>query len=583
MWFQDRPSNWPVSSRVAQYLTAAILALSLCAAACDRSPAPASPGGSGPLRGGSLTASVRSEPGTFNRFAPNGNQAPVDALTRLTHATLVRVNRVTGEPEPWLAERWTTSPDGKTITLTLRDGITFSDGTPFTSADVAFTFKALYEPSTASSLASGVTVQRKPLQVSAPDPRTVVITLPAPFAPGAAVLDNVPIFPKHLLQGALDARAFGTAWSTKTPPSSIAGLGPFVIAEYVPGQRMTFARNPRYWRKDAAGVQLPYLDRLVMEFVTGQDAEMLRVQAGAVDVMTVADVRPDDIAGLRRLRDQGAIQLIDVGVSVDPNTLWFNLTPGNAAVKAKPYLGRAEFRQAISYGVDRDAIAKTVYLGAAEAVHGPISSGNRTWYSASAPTFPYDPAKARLLLAKIGLADRNRDGTLDDGGGKPVRFSIITQAGHIRERTATMIQEQLRQLGIGVDIVALDPPSIFGRFGKGDYESIYYGFQASAFDPAMNLDLWMSGGSAHVWNLGAPEAWERELDAVMLRQSSASTVAERQQLLLEAQRIFAEHLPQIYFVAPKVTIALSRRVGGAVPVLLDPKILWNAESLYARP
>ena len=570
---------------MARYLTAVLLAAGLFSgAACNSSPAPATPASGGPVRGGSLTASIRSEPATFNRFAPNGNLAAVDALTRLVHAPLVRVNRATGEAEPWLAERWTTSPDGRTITLTLRDGVTFSDGAPFTSADVLFTFNALYHPSTASSLASGATVQGKPLQVTAPDPRTVVVTMPARFAPGAALLYNVPILPKHLLQSALDAGAFGTAWGPKTPPASMAGLGPFVITEYIPTQRITFARNPRYWRKDASGVTLPYLDRIVMEFVTGgQDAEMLRVQAGEVDVMTVADVRPEDIASLRRLRDQGAIQLIDVGVSVDPNTLWFNLTPGNAAVKAKPYLGRAEFRQAISYAVDREAIVKTVYLGAAEPAYGPITSGNKTWYSASAPTFPYDPAKARLLLAKIGLTDRTGDGALDDARGQPVRFSIITQAGHIRERTATMIQEQLRQIGIGVDIVALDPQSIFGRFGKGDYESIYYGFQASAFDPAMNLDMWMSGGSGHVWNLGAPEPWEKTLDALMLRQTAAPTLAERQQLLLEAERVFAENLPQIYFVAPKVTVALSRRVGGAVPVLLDPKILWNADTLFVKP
>jgi peptide/nickel transport system substrate-binding protein len=570
---------------VARFLTVALVAAGLIGGtACNRSPVPPAPAASGPVRGGSLTASVRSAPATFNRFAPNGNQAAVDALTRLIHAPLVRVNRVTGDAEPWLAERWTTSADGRTITLTLRDGITFSDGTPFTSADVDFTFKALYDPSVKSPLASGVAVQHKPLQVTAPDPRTVVVTLPAPFAPGVALLDNVPIFPKHLLQSALDAHAFGTAWGTTTVPASMAGLGPFVLAEYVTGQRMTFARNPRYWRKDASGAALPYLDRLDMEVVTaGQDAEMLRLQAGTVDVMTLADVRPDDIAALRRLRDQGAVQLVDAGVSVDPNTLWFNLTPGNAAVKAKPYLGRAEFRQAISYAVDRTAIVNTVYLGAAEPVHGPITAGNKTWYSPAAPTFPHDTAKARLLLAKIGLTDRNGDGTLEDARGQPVRFSIITQARHIRERTATMIQEQLRQAGIGVDVVSLDPPSIVGRWLAGDYESIYFGFQASALDPAMNLDLWLSGGSGHVWNVGAPEPWEKTIDALMVRQSAAPTLAERQQLLLEAEKVFAEHLPQIYFVAPKVTIAMSRRVGGAVPVLLDPKVLWHAESLYVRP
>ena len=170
---------------------------------------------------------------------------------------------------------------------------------------------------------------------------------------------------------------------------------------------------------------------------------------------------------------------------------------------------------------------------------------------------------------------------LEDAAGKPVRFSIVTQAGNIRERTATMIQEQLRQSGIQVDVVGLDPSSIFGRFGQGDYESIYYGFQASSYDPAMNLDFWLSGGSAHVWNQGPAAPWERAIDDLMQRQAAAGTLAERQRLFAEVQKIFGEHLPAIYFVAPKVSVATSKRVGGAVPVLLDPKILWNSATLYA--
>src|SRR6185436_8291754 len=105
-------------------------------------------------------------------------------------ASLVRLNRATGDYEPWLAEKWTASPDGLTFTLTLRDGVTFSDGAPFTSEDVLFTFRALYDPAVQSPLASSVMVQGKPLTVTAPDARTVVITLPGPFAPGVALLDN---------------------------------------------------------------------------------------------------------------------------------------------------------------------------------------------------------------------------------------------------------------------------------------------------------------------------------------------------------------------------------------------------------
>ena len=563
-----------------RYSSLCVLALVLASACTRTSPGP-QPATSGPVRGGALTASLRSEPSTFNRFGSSSNQAPVDALTRLTHASLVRLNRVTGEPEPWLAERWTSSPDGRTLTLTLREGVKFSDGHPFTSEDVIFSFRALYDPAVDSALASGVKVQGKPLQISAPDARTVVITMPAPFAAGAALLDNVPIYPKHQLQAALDAHTFGAAWGVTTKPGTMAGLGPFVLSEYVAGEHLTFTRNPNYWQKDAAGAALPYLDRIVIEIVPTQDAEILRLQAGSLDLMTQADVRPEDIAALRRLRDQGSLQLAEAGVSVDPNTLWFNLTPGAAVQKTKPYLQRVEFRQAISYAVDRDAIVNTVYLGAAAPIDGPVTPGNKVWYSDSAPKYPHDVARAKALLASLRLSDRNGDGMLDDVAGRPVRFSILTQRGHIRERTATMIQEQLRQVGIAVDVVGLDAPSIFGRFGSGDYDSIYFGFQASAFDPAINADFWLSGGSGHVWNVGAPAPWERAIDDLMSRQAAAPSLAERQRLFAEVQKIFGENLPAIYFVAQKVNVAMSRRVGGATPVLLDPKILWNAETLYS--
>jgi peptide/nickel transport system substrate-binding protein len=488
-----------VSSRVARPNSSRLAwCLLLFAAGCGGSAPASRPVASGPVRGGTLTASIRSEPNNFNRYGPNSNTTPDDVVARLTHAPLVRLNRLTGEPEPWLAEKWTTSADGRTLTITLRDGVTFSDGAPFTSEDVLFSFRAVYDPDLHSNLASGLEVQGKPLQLAAPDARTVVVTLPSSFAPGIALLDNLPIYPKHQLQAALDAHTFDKAWGITSAPGSMAGLGPFVLAEYVQGQRLTFTRNPHYWRKDASGASLPYLDRLVLDVVAGQDAEILRMEAGSIDLMSQADLRPEDIAPLRRLRDQGAIQLVDVGTSVDPNTLWFNLAPAPAALKAKPYLQRKEFRQAISSAVDRDAIVKTLFLGAAVPAYGPVTPGNTMWYSDAAPKYPRDLARAKALLAGLGLTDTNGDGMLEDRSGQPVRFSIITQAQNVRARVSAMIQEQLRQAGIAVDVVALDPQSLFSRFGAGNYESMYYGFAASALDPALNHDFWLSSGSSHV-------------------------------------------------------------------------------------
>jgi peptide/nickel transport system substrate-binding protein len=161
-----------------------------------------------PIRGGRLVASQRSEPRTFNRMAPAASQ-PAEIFTFLTQAKLVRVNRTTGEIEPWLAERWTTT-DNLTYTLTLRDGVQWSDGAPFTSADVTFSFEAVYQKG--GMLVDSLSVAGKPLTATAPDARTVVITFPELLAPNLRLLDNMPVYPRHKLEAALRSGKFHEAW-----------------------------------------------------------------------------------------------------------------------------------------------------------------------------------------------------------------------------------------------------------------------------------------------------------------------------------------------------------------------------------
>lgn len=542
---------------------------------------PSSSGASRPLHGGELIASIRSEPGTYNRYVDPSAQA--ELLDLLTNARLVRVNRATDQVEPWLAESWTQSDDGRTYTLRLRPNVSFSDGVPFTSADVLFSFRVLYDPRVESALATAMRPGGQPLQVSAPDASTVVVRVPVPFAPALRLLDNLPILPKHKLEAALDAGRFAEAWGPSRPLSDMAGLGPFVLTEHVSGQRLVFSRNPQYWRRTEGGTRLPYLDKLNVLIIPDQATEALRLQAGETDLMTNGDLRPEDAAGFGRLSKQGRIQLIDAGTGLDPNMLWFNLSTDSPRQR---WFGARAFRQAISYAVDRQAIVNAVYLGAASSISGPVSPGNRTWYSPSVPAYAYDPAKARALLASIGLADRNGDGTIDDEAGTPVRFSILTQKGHtIRERTAAVLQEQLRRAGITVDVVLLDPGGMLQRWQRRDYDTIYFTGQASSTDPAMNTDFWLSSGSFHFWNPGqkVPASdWERRIDELMLQQASAATLAERQRLFADVQRIMTEELPAIYFVAPRVTLAVSTRVVNPVPAPQIPQLLWSADTLAVR-
>jgi peptide/nickel transport system substrate-binding protein len=523
--------------------------------------------------------SLRSEPGNYNRYFDASAAADVMAL--LTQARLVRVNRATDATEPALAESWDSSQDGRTQTLRLRKGVTFSDGTPFTSADVLFSFTVAYD-APGSQLADSVTAAGQRVEVTAPDPATVVLRFPTTFAPGVRVLDSLPILPRHKLEPALKNGTIQKAWTASTPLTEIVGLGPFVLTEHVAGQRLVFARNPHYWRRDEHQAVLPYLDRVIVEIIPDQNAEALRLESGAIDLMSNADIRPDDYARFKRLADQGRLHLLDAGIGLDPNVLWFNLKPA-AAKDVKPWLRRTEFRQAVSFGVDRQAIANTVYLGAAVPVFGPMTPRHGLWYSTDVPAYPHDPARARRLLAAAGLTDRDGDGQLEDGAGAAVKFSVLVQKDvTIRERTVALLQEQLRLLGISLDIVGLDLGSIGKRWVTGDYDSIFHGWQASATDPAMNLDFWLSSGTSHFWNPGQARpatAWEARIDELMGQQGQAHDLAERQRLFLEVQRMFGQEVPALYFVAPKVTIALSPRVLNVTPAPQIPQVLWSADTL----
>ena len=535
-----------------------------------------------PTRGGSLVATLRSEPRTFNPHA--GRDFASTVVIGLTQARLLRVNRATQQVEPWLAESYTCSPDALSCTLKLRPGVTFSDGAPFTSADVLFSFQAAYDGKTGSPLGDALLVGGTPLAVKAPDARTVVVTFPSVFGPGLRLLDMLPILPKHKLDAAFKAGTLRQQWGPATPPAEIAGLGPFVIQSYQAGQRIVLARNPKYWRKDGAGTPLPYLDRLTLEITPDQNAELLRLQAGQAD-LTQSEIRPDDYAALKREAAAGKLRLADAGVAYDADAFWFNLKPGAKAHDGRPWLTRVELRRAVSHAVNRRAFADDVFLGAAEPLWGPITPSNASWFApeGAIPREAHDMGRARTLLAGIGLRDTNGDGMLEDASGAPARFALVTQKGNTAlEKGAAFIRDELKKAGLTVDVVPLEVGALVDRMTKGDYDALYFRFLTTDTDPAMNLDFWLSSGGAHVWNMeqAVPATpWEKQIDTLMAQMAGDRNADRRRQRFLEAQRLLAENLPVLYFAVPRVYVATSTRVTGVVASPSRPNVLWNADAI----
>jgi peptide/nickel transport system substrate-binding protein len=534
-----------------------------------------------PARGGELVAAVRTDPRSFNRLVAADETSAI--VSMLTQSPLVRVNRTTFELEPWLAEKWESSADGRQYTLHLRDGLQWSDGTPLTSADVLFTLQAAVDAKTESVLADNLMVGGSPIAATAPDDRTVVLTFAAPSGLGLRLLDSVPILPRHKLGAAFAVGTLRTAWGTTTAPADIVGAGPFVLKSYETGQHVTFERNPHYWRKAADGTALPYLDRVRLDIIPEQNAGFVRLLAGNVDLLQ-NELRPEDYTAARRAEQDGKVKVIELGVATDADAFWFCLKP--EAKKKDPrfaFVQRREFRQALSHAVDREEFARTVYLGEAVPIWGPVTPGNKLWFTPNHVRYPPDLTKARALLASIGLEDRDGNGVVEDTAGHEARFAVITQKGVASsERGTDVLKRRAAMIGIALDIVPLEGGTMIQRMLACDYDAIYMRPLASDLDPAGNMDMWLSSGQSHFWDMAqaSPDTeWERRIDTLMAEQAAATDQRRRQQLFNDVQRIFEENVPVLYFAAPRLFYAHTTRVTGVSPSVLRPPVLWNADSL----
>lgn len=538
-----------------------------------------------PVRGGRLVSSIRAEPRSFNRLV--SRDLVTEVVTLLTQGRLVRVNRATQQIEPWLAEKWTTSADGRVFTLALRPGLRWSDGEPFSAADVAFTFRAIADPTVKSVLGSALQVDGRPIRVDTPDATTVVVTLPSPFGPGIRLLDNIAILPRHRLEPALAAGTLAQAWSPTTAPAELVGMGPFRLTSYAAGQRLTFERNPHYWRRDDAGEPLPYLDSVVLEIVPDQNAELLRLQAGEID-MTPSQLRAEDYATVRELERKGTLRLLELGVGLDPDVFFFNLRPAYWAKDGRAaWMPTAAFRKALSHAVDREAYANTVFLGAAVPIHGPVTPGNKDWFWPDLPRYRFDREAATRLFEGVGLANRDADAFLEDAAGNEARFTMLTYRGNTAlERGAQVLKESFERVGVAVDVVPLEPGALIERMLGGRFDAIFFNYSSTDTDPAMQRDFWLSSGTAHIWNIGQrtpATAWERRIDDLMTRQAASVDPAERTALFRDALRVFSEELPALYFAAPRLYVGVNARVRHLAPALTRPPLLWSVDTLAVAP
>ncbi len=327
--------------------------------------------------GGHLTIGQRSEPKTLNPVTAT-DAVSREVIGRLM-GDLIEINRSTQQTEPALAKSWKISPDGRTFTLQLRKGIRFSDGHPFDADDVVFSFTVYMDEAVDSPQRDLLIIDGKPIAVTKLDQYTVRFVLPKPYAAAERLFDGLAMLPKHLLEKQYHDGHFAQAWSLNAPAAEIAGLGPFRLKQYVPGQRIVVERNPYYWKVDRQNQRLPYLDELVFLFVGTEDAQVMRFEAGETDI--ISRLSSENFNLVSRERSRLGSQLADMGPSLEYNFLLFNLNDLGGkkldGVAAKQTWFRdLKFRQAISAAVDRDSIVRLVYGTRGAALWGNVGPGN---------------------------------------------------------------------------------------------------------------------------------------------------------------------------------------------------------------
>jgi peptide/nickel transport system substrate-binding protein len=537
--------------------------------------------------GGRLVFALRSEPKTLNPVTAVDIPSK-DVIGRMT-ADLVHIDRQTQRTGPALARSWSVSADGRRYTLELRRGIRFSDGHPMDADDVVFSFQCYLDERNGSPQRDLLVVGGKPVVVRRLDAYRVAVELEQPYAAAERLFDSFAILPRHLLGKAQQEGRLAQVWGLGTPAAEIAGLGPFRLKSYVPADRLVLERNPYYWKVDRTGRPLPYLEEAVFLLVPSEDAQAIRFKAGETDL--ISRLSAANFGVLSREPTAGRYRLEDLGPSLEYSFLFFNLNelasgPLEGVARKQAWFRQTAFRQAVSAALDREGIVQLVYQGRGTPLASHVTPGNKLWVNRALPPPARSLPRARELLAGAGFS-WNAEGTLVDRSGARVEFTVVTNAANAaRVQMATILQDDLRQLGMQVQVVPLENRALLDRvFQTRDYEAALMALASGDVDPTSEMNVWVSSGPTHLWNLGpsGPSApWEKEIDDLMRRQLVTLDARDRRRQYDRVQELVATNLPLIPLVSPNVLVGAREGLGNFRPAILDPYVLWNADELFWR-
>jgi peptide/nickel transport system substrate-binding protein len=463
-----------------------------------------------PQAGGRVVMTLYTDVFSFDPTVPTDNPSIWTMLN--VYDQLTRVAPESREVEPGLAESWETSEDGLTWTFALREGM-LPDGTPVTADDVVFSLERIFDSATWGFLFAAFE------SAAAEDERTVTIQLSQPWAPMLADLSlyGASILPQAAVEA--DPDAFFNA-----PYSS----GPFAVTEWAKGDRILLAKNPNYWNAPQ-----PFLDELEFRIVPDDNTRVIQLEAGEVDIAT--DLPYSQIERLRET--PGIVVLTDPLSRVDYIALNHTREPFNDI----------NVRKAINHAVNKDQIIQTVLFGNAEPAQSLLTK--MLWWNEAGEPYAYDPELAREFLAQSSVPD-GFETTL-----------LISAGNSTQQQYATVVQQNLAEIGITVSIEMLDELTLYNDyFQQLEYDMLAQYHTTDIIDPDLIINYAMNhaGGNQAIWTgYNNPEIAELTLAA-----QTEQDPAAREEMYHQIQQMSLDDAQVLFLYFPTSRTALHDWVHG---------------------
>jgi peptide/nickel transport system substrate-binding protein len=461
---------------------------------------------------------------------------------------LLEYDKTLSTLEPRLAEKWDVEDGGLKLTFHLRHDVKWTDGQPFTARDVEFGFNLIRDPATLTAYAEDYK-QAKSLEVL--DDWTFRVVYEKPFAPALASWGSMVVLPRHLLEG----KNINNNIEFAQHP---VGLGPYRFENWQRNTRFSVRSNPGYYRG------WPWVEQIVYRIIPDQATQFLELQAGGIDSMTLTPLQftrqtstPVFARDFRKYRF----------VSNAYTYMGYNLDD--------PRFADVRVRRAFSMAVNKQEIVDAVLFGLGKPCEGPYRPGT-IWTNDKLPPYPFDPGKARALLAEAGWTDSDGDGILDKDG-KPFAFTILTNQGNeTRLKTATIIQKRLRDIGVDVKVRVLEWSAFINDFiDKRRFEVIVLGWGLS-LDPDQ-FDIWDSEKTGYK-QFNFIDYKNKEVDDLLEKGRRTFDEAERKRIYDRFQEILYDEQPYTFLYVPEATPIVAARFHGieAAPA----GISWNFPFWY---